>query len=241
MNRPQGITVGLAVVAAAVLAYPHPTLAQVAFGVGNVLRVQVTTSATTNCANLRQVLDGISGNGSTNRYLVELPPGHYECGTQPLFVKQWVALAGSGHLTSITGNPGTALGVVNLDHQSELRSLTVSALGAESTTVAISVFALAHAIQARLFEVDAVASTTGGGVAYGLQVGAPSGTNVEIDHSELHGEPHAISVGASSEIRVRFSILTCAGSPTCSGVVGSGGRKCLGSYLIFSPLNLNCD
>lgn len=239
MDRPSRRALGLAVTAAAALAHPCPAPAQVALGVGKVLHVQTTTSASTNCTNLRQVLAGISGGSSSNRFLVKLPPGQFSCGTQTVPVKPWVTLEGSGYTTSISGDPGV-LGVVNLENESEVRSLKVTAKGlSASAEAAIVVFSLDHAIAARLFEVDVVGTNLGSGDGYGLLISTPGGSQVAIDHSEVHGGTAAVWLSASTSIFAKFSLLTCETSG-CSVLAGPGSGQCVATYSGFSLLNPFC-
>ena len=106
--------------------------AAVSLGVNRVLLVDATGTPEENCDSLREVLSSITDNAS-NRYLVNLEPGRYSCGTVPLIVDRNIMLAGAGlRTTTVTGAVDSpVLGVIHLqDARTGLRSLTV-----QNTTV----------------------------------------------------------------------------------------------------------
>jgi hypothetical protein len=89
---------------------------------------------------LLNTLAGLPWNGS-NPYLIKLGPGTYDIGTTSLQMKQFVNVEGSGvELTTITGhrsspaNCDSSAAVVHGSQHAEIRSLTISNVGASGAS-----------------------------------------------------------------------------------------------------------
>lgn len=86
-----------------------------------------------NCDALQAALAGTTDNDASNRYLLYLEPGIYDCGTVFVQMKPFIDLQGSGQgVTEITGNSVGVFGVVNMVADTELSDLTVTNLGGTS-------------------------------------------------------------------------------------------------------------
>ena len=54
-----------------------------------------------NCNALRTAFDGIADNSATNRYLIYVEPGVYDCGSAPIRTKSFVDISGAGKSITI--------------------------------------------------------------------------------------------------------------------------------------------
>ena len=94
-----------------------------------------------NCTNLRAALDGITDASSGKTYAVLVEPSTYRCEDNPVIVKSWITVIGSGpQATLITGTADSGdLGVVNLRGNSAIKALSVRNV---DTSVDVSGFAI---------------------------------------------------------------------------------------------------
>ena len=93
---------------------------------GSTVVVRADGTPAENCTALLAALAATAGASATDRYLVKLEPGIYEC-TPPtnVVMNEYVDLEGSGQATTVIR--GGALPVVQVAANSELRELTVEA------------------------------------------------------------------------------------------------------------------
>ncbi len=85
---------------------------------------------------LRNALAGIASPSTTNRWLVKVEPGIYDMGNVSLQMRSWVDIEGSGiGMTIITGSPLGLSATVHGANNSELRLLTVEAVGTANPDV----------------------------------------------------------------------------------------------------------
>lgn len=106
--------------------------------------ISPSSNAQGNCDALRSAMMGVFDNSAENPFLIKLEPGLYDCGSQPLFMKPFIDIEGSGaNLTRIIGNPegddgGTfRFGVITGANNAELRQLTVEHIGGTQIGIAI--------------------------------------------------------------------------------------------------------
>lgn len=119
---------GVWTAAAAILLCAATTEAGTSFAVNRIRTVAATGTPTENCQSLRDVLSSITDNSVSNRYLVQLEPGDYDCGTTTVFVYEGIALVGAGlDHTTIEGEvDNNLLGLIHVNgSRVQLRSLSV--------------------------------------------------------------------------------------------------------------------
>jgi hypothetical protein len=144
---------------------------------------------------LLNTLEGIPWN-NINPYLIKLGPGTYDIGTSSLRMKPFVDVEGSGvTVTTITGNPSSpancdsSAAVVHGSEWAEIRSLTVTNVGASSALgYAVGILNNANGGSPKLKDVSV--SVDGSGVAFAFGVvncnASPEMLNVRV---EAFGSP----------------------------------------------------
>lgn len=166
MSRRWQQVVALAVVSAAAAE------AQVSFGVNRVLQVGAVGTAMENCQALRDTLASITDSSSSNRYLVRLEPGSYECGNlTAVVVPVGVTLEGSGReLTTIAGGiDQVETGVVHMSDDTTLRSLRVNNFNTNPifNAIAVSAWKFGGGLNGVLLDRVTLEANLGGGVDAG--------------------------------------------------------------------------
>ena len=124
---------------------------------------------------LLNTLAGLPWNGS-NPYLIKLGPGTYDIGTTSLQMKQFVNVEGSGvELTTITGHPSSpancdsSAAVVHGSQHAEIRSLTISNVGASGASYyAVGIMNDSYGGSSKITDVSV--SVDGSGVAFAFGV-----------------------------------------------------------------------
>lgn len=92
---------------------------------------------------LLDALTGITNASSTKHYVVKVEPGIYDVGNSQVVMKQYVDIEGSGQLATILqgqGSNDTALTVVTLASNSELRNLAVTNTAGTGQTIAGAIY-----------------------------------------------------------------------------------------------------
>ena len=179
---------------------------------------------------LRDAIAGITDNGPTRPYLVKIEPAIYDLGSQPLALKPYVDVEGSGELTTTISSTASIPATLVAANNSELRFVTVKG----TNTVAL----YSNGVSPRFTHVTATSS--GGSFNYPIEVtgGVPVLTDVTTAGTggvqaaglvNFGGGSNLIAVnssftgsGASS---VNFGLLAYGSVSTISGSVltASGG------------------
>jgi hypothetical protein len=166
---------------------------------------------------LKDIADATVG----NPYLLKIEPGRYALGSQPLTMKPWVDIEGSGELvTTITASGSSSYDtgtVVGTDH-AELRFLTVENTGGSYYAIAI----YNGDTSPRLTHVTALAY--GGTANYGVRnatTGTTSPTMVNVT---------AIASGGTSTAGVEND----GSSPTMKNVTAEGSGATGNNYGIYN-------
>ena len=125
-----------------------------------------------NCDALRAALMGITNNSISNRYVIFLGPGQYDCGASGVRLKPFVELRGSGRRsTLIYGAAGSAdpalSALVRLTSNSALRDLEVDN---ESESDFVSGISAGMAIGPEITNVKVTARTMAGGSLFGIRL-----------------------------------------------------------------------
>ena len=202
-------------------------------------RLKVVRSGGTASANgtaLRQAMSGISGASSTNRWMLFLEPGVYNIGSNPIRLKQFVDLRGSGKAASLItcacGTPGNSTAdqgatLWGMDSTGpdpvSISDLTVRNTGGSAHSHAINLwnFGTVHVDNVRLAASGATSAATG------LWISQDS--SVVVTHSHLVGEGGAANYGAQvglSDFEIRDSRLEAhgpAGAAVGYGISSNNG------------------
>lgn len=188
---------------------------------------------TQNGTALLNALGAISGNTSTNRFLLQLEPGIYNLGASSLTLKSWVDIHGSGLTnTIITGNGATT---VNAVADGFLRYAAVQNTGSSSVVYSVS------GVSSELFRVslshlgtsgtNATVSVTSAG-SLSLQNCAVSATTAST------GSNTGILVsGVGSNVDLRSASVTVSGSSTSN--VGVDLASNTAAALAFAQIDLS--
>lgn len=179
---------------------------------------------------LRNALASITDNGPARPYLVKIEPGIYDLGSQPLALKPYVDVEGSGELTTIISSTAAIPAALVATSNSELRFVSVRA----TNTVAL----FSEGVSPRYTHVTATSS--GGSFNYPIEVtgGAPLLTNVTTAGTGGAQAAGLVNFGGGSNLTavnssfsgsgassVNVGLLAYGGSDNLSGVVlaASGG------------------
>lgn len=157
---------------------------------------------------LRNALSGISAPSATNRWLLKIEPGIYDIGATSLTMRPWVDIEGSGiGTTTIRGSvngSGLNAGTVNGADNSELRFLTVEAIGTPTVVTLIAMYN--DNASPRLYRVKFFAQASG----------------------SVRGILNSFSAPLIEECEISASATTTLGSSQAYGVVFAGylsGRR----------------
>lgn len=195
-------------------------VAQISIKVNKVVQVDAGGTEQENCQALRDTLASLSGVSASNRFLVRLEPGGYDCGTTAVFVPGGATLEGSGpEQTTIYGMiDNTSLGVVHLVNDGVLRSLTVDNRNSNATfgAIAVSVFDLGSTSNGVSLEHVVLKANFLGSPGDGLGLKTID-ANVFVSHSEIFS---TIDLDGGVAI-LRYTIV-----PTVTPFAGTGGKGC---------------
>ena len=201
-------------------------------------------TAADNCSALMTALAGITDNSASNRYLVQLGPGTYDCGATRLMMKEFVDLAGSGMMTTkIVGQKDDFFfGIVALTDNMELRDVSVENQSATNASgnLAIDVY---NALGVRMTRVRADAGTAPGTFSCGVVVTGSDidPSNITIVDSILRGLADAIAVDLFNTANIVKTQLHAENDPNFP-TGSSGDTNCVKSYNnTFVELLSTCD
>lgn len=197
---------------------------------------------------LLSALSSISGNSSTNSYLLKIEPGVYDIGSNPLTMKSYVDIEGSGeNATFITATCGsnsfvsTAAAVIGAAN-SELRNLTltntsslaygvgfwagtsgamrISNVTMNSTGATNTSYGVRATSSAVLTAFRATITATGvGGSTTALAFQSDTGTTISILNSTLTGKGVG---GTGNNFGFRTDSSTCVATVDGSTIAASG-------------------
>lgn len=173
---------------------------------------------------LVQAMQGITNATSANPYLVQIEPGVYDLGLNILQMKPYVDVEGSGQgVTTIIGRNSIAVATANF---TELRSLTIKNLGAQSNAAGVSV----GATSPRLTNVTVLLSgaNTCTSACNGVTIegtAAPTLTDVTIRVTTKGTQNRGISCsGARGRLNLTKVLIEVTGATTYNdGIVFTGG------------------
>jgi hypothetical protein len=178
-----------------------------------------------NGLHLRNALVGITNNGPARPYLVKIEPGIYDLGSQPLAMKPYVDVEGSGELTTIISSTGAIPGALLATNNSELRFLSVRA----TNTVAL----YSEGVSPRYTHVTATSS--GGSFNYPIEVtgGAPLLTNVTTAGTGGAQAAGLVNFGGGSNLTAVNSSFTGSGASSVNvGLLAYGGSDNLSGVVL---------
>jgi hypothetical protein len=145
-------------------------------------------------------ITAISGNNSSNRFLLKIEPGFYDLGTKSLVAKSFVDIEGSGELTTRIKGADESSGVVRLAvPDTEVRQLTIEGL-------ARSVYFLGTDARRRLSNATVISTLPSGGAAI-----------------EAQGASSVASPGDAVALREVTMLVESAGGTTAHLVNVNGG------------------
>jgi hypothetical protein len=215
------------------------------------LVVSPVGTAAQNGNALRTVIDGITDNSPTKRYVIKVEAGIYDLGFNAYHGKAYVDLEGSGRAsTLIQGNPAD-VGVVSMVGPSEIREVSVSHNGGVMVVQAVT---LAGSMNGPTAARRVTASASTGTVkTVGITASGPGELIVEdsdLTASSLGGPVAGLQdADASGKLTVRRTRATCSASAVsvteCDGIssaaaattleqsifTGSGGSTSVGVAL----------
>ena len=174
---------------------------------------------------LRNALVGITQNGPARPYLVKIEPGIYDLGSQPLALKPYVDVEGSGELTTIISATGAIPAALVATNNSELRFVSVRA----TNTVAL----FSEGVSPRYTHVTATSS--GGSFNYPIEVtgGAPLFTNVTTAGTGGAQAAGLVNFGGGSNLTAVNSSFTGSGASSVNvGLLAYGGSDNLSDVVL---------
>lgn len=174
---------------------------------------------------LRNALVGITDNGPARPYLVKVEPGTYDLGSQPLALKPYVDVEGSGELTTIISSTGAIPATLVATNNSELRFVSVRA----TNTVAL----FSDGVSPRYTHVTATSS--GGSFNYPIEVtgGAPLLTNVTTVGTGGAQSAGLVNFGGGSNLTAVNSSFTGTGASSVNvGLLAYGGSDNLSGVVL---------
>ena len=178
-----------------------------------------------NGPNLRAALAGITDNGPTRPYLVKIEPGIYDLGSEPLDLKPYVDVEGSGELaTTISSTAALPATLVAADN-SELRFLSVRG----TDTVALYL----NGVSPRYTHVTATSS--GGAFNYPIEItgGAPLLSNVTTVGTGGAQAAGLVNFGGGSNVTAVNSSFTGSGASSVNvGLLSYGGSDNISSTVL---------
>jgi hypothetical protein len=185
-----------------------------------------------NGAALLAAVNGIGGRTVETAMLVKIEPGFYDIGATTLLPPQYVALEGSGELTTLIykTDPGTAAyGTVQLGHETALSDVTVYAPPAQPAGSVAVITAFGTSTLSRV-HIVAPASATAGTQATGLlnyYDAQTTLTDVDIDASAVGASSNATGIAAQTPGTVA-QVHVHGGTINTSASSGAGGTAIYG-------------
>ncbi|MEO6323501.1 MAG: hypothetical protein ABIT01_19150 [Thermoanaerobaculia bacterium] len=153
-------------------------------------------TAAQNGSALLTALAGISGNSSTNGWLLKIEPGIYDLGSTPLAMKPYIDVEGSGEGVTTVQMSSCPNGVVQGADNAELRLLTVQCLGGGTGINGIAI--RATNVSTRITRVTALSSTPTSGIGTAISLtGAATPVLTDVKATTTSGGSQTIGIGVS--------------------------------------------
>ena len=174
---------------------------------------------------LRNALAGITGNGPTRPYLLKIEPGIYDLGSEPLALKPYVDVEGSGELTTTISSTASIPATLVAANNSELRFVSVRG----TNTVAL----YANGVSPRFTHVTATSS--GGSFNYPIEVtgGIPLLTDVTTAGTGGVQAAGLVNFGGGSNLIAVNSSFTGSGASSVNvGLLAYGGSSTISSSVL---------
>ena len=177
---------------------------------------------------LRNALAGITGNGPTRPYLLKIEPGIYDLGSEPLALKPYVDVEGSGELTTTISSTAAIPATLVAANNSELRFVSVRG----TNTVAL----YSNGVSPRFTHVTATSS--GGSFNYPIEVTGGAALLTDVTTAGTGGVQAAglVNFGGGSNLTAVNSSFTGSGASSVNvGLLAYGGSSTIsGSVLTAS-------
>lgn len=168
---------------------------------------------------------GISDNGPSQPYLVKIEPGTYDLGSEPLAMKPYVDVEGSGELSTIITATGATPGVVVAASNSELRFLSVRGTAAPALV----------SVETSPRYTHVTATSTGGSFNYAIEInsGAPSLTSVTGSGTGGSQTAGLVNFGNGSNVTITDSSFSGSGAASVNiGLLTYGGTDTTSSSVL---------
>ena len=177
---------------------------------------------------LRNALAGITGNGPTRPYLLKIEPGIYDLGSEPLALKPYVDVEGSGELTTTISSTAAIPATLVAANNSELRFVSVRG----TNTVAL----YSNGVSPRYTHVTAASS--GGSFNYPIEVTGGAALLTDVTSAGTGGVQAAglVNFGGGSNLTAVNSSFTGSGASSVNvGLLAYGASSTIsGSVLTAS-------
>lgn len=173
---------------------------------------------------LRDAMAGISDNGPSRSYLLKIEPGTYDLGSEPLAMKPYVDVEGSGELSTIIAATGATPGVVVATSNSELRFLSVRGTAAPGLV----------SVETSPRYTHVTATSTGGAFNYAIEItgGAPILTSVTGSGTGGAQTAGLVNFGSGSNVTITDSSFSGSGAASVNiGLLAYGTNTISSSVL----------
>ena len=174
---------------------------------------------------LRNAIAGITDNGPTRPYLVKIEPAIYDLGSQPLALKPYVDVEGSGELTTTISSTAAIPATLVAANNSELRFVSVRG----TNTVAL----YSNGVSPRYTHVTATSS--GGSFNYPIEVtgGVPLLTDVTTAGTGGAQAAGLVNFGGGSNLIAVNSSFTGSGASSVNvGLLAYGGSSTISDSVL---------
>ena len=174
---------------------------------------------------LRNALAGLTGNGPTRPYLLKIEPGIYDLGSEPLALKPYVDVEGSGELTTTISSTAAIPATLIATNNSELRFVSVRG----TNTVAL----YSNGVSPRFTHVTATSS--GGSFNYPIEVTGGVPLLTDVTTAGIGGAQAAGLVnfgGGSNLIAVNSSFTGSGASSVNVGLLAYGGASAISDSVL---------
>jgi len=174
---------------------------------------------------LRNALAGLTGNGPTRPYLLKIEPGIYDLGSEPLALKPYVDVEGSGELTTTISSTAAIPATLIATNNSELRFVSVRG----TNTVAL----YSNGVSPRFTHVTATSS--GGSFNYPIEVtgGVPLLTDVTTAGTGGAQAAGLVNFGGGSNLIAVNSSFTGSGASSVNvGLLAYGGASAISDSVL---------
>ena len=172
-----------------------------------------------NGAALLALIQGITDNDATRRYVIKLEPGVYDVGAFGYFTKPYIDLEGSGRaVTRVQGSGNQA--VINVVGNSEVRELSVHHSGGVATAGALW-FASGPSAGRRIAATATGATSTTRTLGVGAGSGDVTIEDCAFEATALVGDAFAARIFSGGKVVIRRSQLVATAPQNTSGLSSS--------------------